>query len=186
MLFTKFGLMGRSLSKYDRDWPVTFETDPESDGAKAVKAYLLENFVKPASDGGSMMDKLRAKRTRFESNGHNRESPSKRISPNLPGKRSPANGRWPKTPIQIAVFFIYTAALSLLAARLVTEPLLATYPKKPGAPYLLPIIDSCHARKQPTRQCRRLPICLPLDHRKWPQRSERDGETCYNGRFGRR
>lgn len=73
MLFTKFGLMGRSLSKYDRDWPVTFETDPESDGAKAVKAYLLENFVKPASDGGSMMDKLRAKRTRFESNGLNRD-----------------------------------------------------------------------------------------------------------------
>jgi len=72
MLFTKFGLLGENLSKYDRDWPVTFETDPNSDGAKAVKAYLVENFLSPASGEGSTMDKLRAKRARFESNGKNR------------------------------------------------------------------------------------------------------------------
>lgn len=73
MLFTKFALMGESLSKYDRDWPITFETDPNSDGAQAVKAYLVENFLKPAGGGGSLMDKLRAKRERFESNGLNRD-----------------------------------------------------------------------------------------------------------------
>lgn len=73
MLFTKFGLMGKSLSKYDRDWPVTFQTDPHSDGAKAVEAYLIENFLKPAGGGGSAMDKLRAKRERFESNGLTRK-----------------------------------------------------------------------------------------------------------------
>ncbi len=73
MLFTKFALMGKNLSKYDRNWPVTFETDPNSEGAEAVKAYLIENFLKPASSGGSAMDKLRAKRERFERNGHNRD-----------------------------------------------------------------------------------------------------------------
>ena len=72
MLFTKFALIGENLSKYDRDWPVTFETDPNSAGAKAVKAYLVENFLRPAG-GGSMMDKLREKRERFESNGLNRD-----------------------------------------------------------------------------------------------------------------
>lgn len=73
MLFTKFGLMGKNLSRYDRNWPVTFETDPNSEGQEAVKAYLVENFLKPAGGGGSMMDKLRAKRARFESNGHTRK-----------------------------------------------------------------------------------------------------------------
>ena len=72
MLFTKFALMGRSLSKYDRDWPVTFETDPNSEGAKAVKQYLIDNFLKPASSGGSARDKLKAKRLRFESSGLSR------------------------------------------------------------------------------------------------------------------
>lgn len=73
MLFTKFGLMGASLSKYDRNWPVTFETDPNSEGAQAVKSYLEENFLRPASGSGSTMDKLRAKRERFESTGLNRD-----------------------------------------------------------------------------------------------------------------
>jgi len=73
MLITKFGLMGKSLRKYDRDWPVTFETDPNSEGTQAVKAYLIENFLKPAGGGGSTMDKLRAKRDRFESNGLSRD-----------------------------------------------------------------------------------------------------------------
>ena len=69
MLFTKFALMGENLSKYDRDWPVTFETDPNSPGAQAVKAYLKENFLNPASGSGSTMEKFRAKRDRFEANG---------------------------------------------------------------------------------------------------------------------
>ncbi len=73
MLFTKFALMGKNLSKYDRDWPVTFETDPNSDGAVAVKQYLIENFIKPASGGGSAMEKLKAKRLRFESSGLSRK-----------------------------------------------------------------------------------------------------------------
>ncbi len=73
MLFTKFALMGKSLARYDRDWPPTFETDPNSDGQKAVKAYLVENFLNPAAGEGSAMDKLRAKRERFDSSGLNRK-----------------------------------------------------------------------------------------------------------------
>lgn len=73
MLITKFALMGKSLKKYDRDWPVTFETDPNSDGAKAVEAYLIENFLKPAGGDGSAMNKLQAKRDRFERNGLTRK-----------------------------------------------------------------------------------------------------------------
>lgn len=73
MLFTKFALMGKNLSKYDRDWPATFETDPNSAGAKAIKAYLIENFINPASSDGSMMEKLAAKRTRFDAGGLTRK-----------------------------------------------------------------------------------------------------------------
>ncbi len=77
MLFTKFALMGKNLSKYDRNWPATFETDPNSDGAKAVKAYLIENFIKPASGSGTMAEKLAAKRDRFERNGLTRKFDAK-------------------------------------------------------------------------------------------------------------
>jgi len=73
MLFTKFGLMGASLSKYDRDWSATFEADPNSEGAKAVEAYLYENFIKPASGTGSERDKLSSKRERFDSAGLSRK-----------------------------------------------------------------------------------------------------------------
>ncbi len=66
VFFTKFGLLGKNLSKYDKDWPATFEADPNSKGAKAVEAYLIENFIKPASNAGSVTDKLSAKRARFE------------------------------------------------------------------------------------------------------------------------
>jgi len=73
MIFTKFALMGKNLSQYDRDWPATFETNPDSEGAQAVKAYLVENFLKPADSAGSQRDKLRDKRKRFDSNGRNRD-----------------------------------------------------------------------------------------------------------------
>ncbi|NNE56733.1 MAG: alpha/beta hydrolase [Hellea sp.] len=73
MLFTKFALMGQNLSKYDRDWPISFDTDPNSDGAKAVENYLVENFINPASGNSSVTEKLSAKRARFESNGLSRE-----------------------------------------------------------------------------------------------------------------
>jgi len=69
MLFTKFGLMGKSLRKYDREHSPTFETDPNSKGAKAVESYLFENFIKPAQSGGSQLNKLSAKRDRFEAAG---------------------------------------------------------------------------------------------------------------------
>lgn len=77
MLFTKFALMGKNLSRYDRDWPPTFETDPKSEGQQAVKNYLIENFLAPASGGGSMMEKLQTKRDRFESTGLNRKFDAK-------------------------------------------------------------------------------------------------------------
>ena len=73
MLFTKFALMGKSLSKYDRDWAPTFEADPNSKGVKAVKDYLIENFIKPAGTTGTAMEKLNAKRARFEQGGLTRK-----------------------------------------------------------------------------------------------------------------
>lgn len=57
------------MSKFDRNWPATFDTDPNSKGAKAVEAYLIENFINPASSGGSVSEKLSAKRARFEKAG---------------------------------------------------------------------------------------------------------------------
>ena len=75
--FTKLYLMGKSHAEYDRDTPVTFEVDPESDGVKAVEAYLIENFVKPAMMASSTGDKLAAKRKRFEEGTARREFPAK-------------------------------------------------------------------------------------------------------------
>ena len=70
---TKYHLNGEDLSKYDLDFPVTFDTDPNSPGAKAVAEYLVENFIKPAKAKGSQHDKLMAKRARFEKVGLDRE-----------------------------------------------------------------------------------------------------------------
>jgi len=73
MLFTKIALMGPSLRQYDRNWPATYEVDPNSPGVAAVNDYLIENFIKPAEGSGSNIEKLAAKRQRFEKNGLERE-----------------------------------------------------------------------------------------------------------------
>ncbi len=39
---------GPNLKKFDKDFPVTFETNPDSEGLKAIETYLMEKFVKPA------------------------------------------------------------------------------------------------------------------------------------------
>jgi acetyl esterase/lipase len=71
---TRYHLTGENLSKYDSaDLAVTFRTDPKSEGAKAVKDYLIENFIKPAAAPGSPKDKLAAKRKRFDDVGRSRE-----------------------------------------------------------------------------------------------------------------
>ncbi len=71
---TRFHLTGEDLSKYDAGaFPVTFETDPASDGAEEVRQYLIENFIKPASAPGSPKEKLAAKRKRFDDVGRSRE-----------------------------------------------------------------------------------------------------------------
>ncbi|MEL6370790.1 MAG: alpha/beta hydrolase [Pseudomonadota bacterium] len=73
---TKFHLDGPNLSKYDTgQFPVTFTPDPESEGAQKVKAYLVENFVKPAAGKGSRAEKLHAKRKRFDAAGARRSFP---------------------------------------------------------------------------------------------------------------
>ena len=70
---TKFHLMGKSLSKYDKPIPDSFTPDPDSQGAQDVKAYLIENFIKPAQSEGTEMEKLAAKRARFERIGTTRK-----------------------------------------------------------------------------------------------------------------
>lgn len=72
---TKFHLMGKSHKKYDRDFPVTFEVDPKSDGVKAVDDYLYENFIKPAQSGARKNEALAAKRARFDERGLARSFP---------------------------------------------------------------------------------------------------------------
>ena len=70
---TKFHLSGEDLSQYDMDAQVTFHPEKNSDGAKAVAAYLEENFIKPAKAKGTRREKLLAKRKRFEQAGLSRE-----------------------------------------------------------------------------------------------------------------
>ena len=64
-------LRGEDLSKYDDDVPLDFDVDPDSDGLKAVNAYLYNNFEKPAQ-GHKGGEPLHAKRKRFEENGLSR------------------------------------------------------------------------------------------------------------------
>ncbi len=71
---TQLHLKGKNLSDYDNaGFPVTFTPDPQSQGTLAVRDYLVENFVKPASAPGDAKDKLAAKRKRFDSVGLTRE-----------------------------------------------------------------------------------------------------------------
>lgn len=71
---TRYHLNGEDLSKYDgAGYEPDFSPDPNSDGAKEVRTYLVENFIKPASTSGSAKDKLAAKRKRFDDIGLTRE-----------------------------------------------------------------------------------------------------------------
>ncbi len=71
---TKYHLKGEDLSQYDEaDLPVTFMSDLNSKANQAVKAYLRENFVKPAKEGGSRREKLNAKRASFDQVGLSRD-----------------------------------------------------------------------------------------------------------------
>lgn len=66
---TKLHLLGRSHKRYDTKAPVTFETDPNSPGIKAVNDYLYENYVKPSETAGNKGIDLVSKRDRFEKRG---------------------------------------------------------------------------------------------------------------------
>lgn len=71
---TRFHLTGEDLSKYDdHGFEPDFHPDPASKGVRQVNEYLVENFIKPASDKGSNRDKLAAKRARFDNVGLSRE-----------------------------------------------------------------------------------------------------------------
>lgn len=91
---TKFYLMGKSLSRYDRDIPDSFTPDPNSKGALEVRDYLIENFIKPAQGSGSQAEKLSAKRARFERVGRNRKFDAKFVDDvvKIDGKCVP--GQW--------------------------------------------------------------------------------------------
>ncbi|MEO1251095.1 MAG: alpha/beta hydrolase [Pseudomonadota bacterium] len=71
---TRFHLLGEDLSKYDgADADKRFPSDPNSEGAQKVRAFLDEHFIKPAAAPGSREEKLRDKRRMFDENGLNRE-----------------------------------------------------------------------------------------------------------------
>ena len=71
---TRYHLSGEDLSKYDgAAFPITFRTDPNSEGARATRDYLVENFIKPAAAKGSAKDKLAARRKRFDNIGLSRD-----------------------------------------------------------------------------------------------------------------
>ena len=70
---TQIHLKGESLAKYDKSTPDSFVPDPESEGAQAVKDYLIENFINPAESDGTNAEKLAAKRARFERAGLTRD-----------------------------------------------------------------------------------------------------------------
>ncbi|MEM8772906.1 MAG: alpha/beta hydrolase [Pseudomonadota bacterium] len=71
---TRFHLRGEDLSQYDAEkYQPDFHPDQNSDGAKAVRDYLRENFIKPAQAEGSAAEKLAAKRRRFDSVGLTRD-----------------------------------------------------------------------------------------------------------------
>lgn len=92
---TKLHLSGEDLSKYDDgDWPVTFHPDPKSAGAKAVAAYLRENFIKPAKTPGAQKEKLEAKRRRFEQAGLNRTVDCKITPATAVNGEAKVTGEW--------------------------------------------------------------------------------------------
>jgi len=66
---TKFKLSGENLTKYHVPHDVTFPVDPESDGMKAVNAYLIENFIKPAKSSNNQKERIQNKRAFFEQAG---------------------------------------------------------------------------------------------------------------------
>jgi acetyl esterase/lipase len=72
---TKFHLKGENLSKYDREFDLHFNSDPNSQGVKDVSEYLIENFIKPAQEG-KRDEQLSAKRERFEKKGLVRDFPA--------------------------------------------------------------------------------------------------------------
>jgi len=74
---TKYHLKGEDLSKYDKKYPLHFNTDPNSKGVKQVNEYLVENFINPAAGDGNLAEKLSAKRARFEKGGLERKFPAK-------------------------------------------------------------------------------------------------------------
>lgn len=95
---TKTHLMGRSHARYDRNDPVTFKTDPESTGIKAVESYLHENFIMPAADSTSGEQKLSAKRERFEQIGLSREFPVTFSSAVAEADGIQVDGEWTMPP----------------------------------------------------------------------------------------
>lgn len=71
---TRYHLNGEDLSKFDTpEIPVTFDTDPATAGAQAVRDYLKEKFIKPAAEPGSRAEKLAKKRKMFDEIGLSRE-----------------------------------------------------------------------------------------------------------------
>ena len=83
-------LKGPSLAKYDKNLPVTFECDPESDGVKLVNEYLYENFEKTA-EGHKGGEPIKSKRKRFDAEGASRDFPKVTFTPLTIGDIS---GEW--------------------------------------------------------------------------------------------
>lgn len=92
---TKFHLSGENLSKYDTPrLPVTFNPKEPSNGADAVKDYLIENFIKPAAGAGTAMEQLAAKRERFDQGGLTRTFDAEFIQDMARFGKTEVDGEW--------------------------------------------------------------------------------------------
>ena len=89
-------LHGRNLSQYDMDIPVTFKTDPQSEGLKAVHDYLRENFAQPA-EGHKGGEPIASKRKRFDEAGLARDYEAKFKPASIATDYGELTGEWVTT-----------------------------------------------------------------------------------------
>ncbi len=112
---TRF-LKGENLSKYDEDFPVTFECNPDTDSLKKMNEYLYENFEKPAK-GHSGGEPIIAKRERFERGGLARNFPGVKFTPlTIPSGWGDIGGEWvtaPKSNPDKRILYIHGGAFTV-------------------------------------------------------------------------
>ncbi|HHI89096.1 MAG TPA: alpha/beta hydrolase [Hellea balneolensis] len=89
-------MSGPGLGKYDAEIPVSFETDPNSEGLAEVHAYLEENFAKPA-EGHKGGEPIASKRKRFDEAGRARDYDATFTPVSIPTDYGEMSGEWVTT-----------------------------------------------------------------------------------------